>query len=85
MAPYVGIYNGEGFEMNDKLRTKEIKTYFGDKPFLSDDLYNFCGQGDVSSVSERGTFHLSGVDSLLPSVMGTEVCVVTSSHSRWLH
>ena len=27
--------------MNDKLRAKEIKTYFGDKPFNSDDLYDF--------------------------------------------
>jgi hypothetical protein len=27
--------------MNDKLRAKEIKTYFGDKPFNSTDLYNF--------------------------------------------
>lgn len=27
--------------MNDKLRAKEIKTYFGDKPFNSNDLYNF--------------------------------------------
>ena len=27
--------------MNDKLRAKEIKTYFGDKPFSSTDLYNF--------------------------------------------
>jgi len=27
--------------MNNKLRAKVIKTYFGDKPFNSDDLYNF--------------------------------------------
>lgn len=27
--------------MNDKLRAKGIKTFFGDKPFNSDDLYNF--------------------------------------------
>ncbi len=27
--------------MNNKLRAKKIKTYFGDKPFKSDDLYNF--------------------------------------------
>ncbi len=27
--------------MNDKLRTKEIKIYFGDKPFSSNDLYRF--------------------------------------------
>jgi hypothetical protein len=27
--------------MNNKLRAKDIKIYFGDKPFKSDDLYNF--------------------------------------------
>ncbi|WP_313125828.1 DUF6577 family protein [Proteiniclasticum ruminis] len=27
--------------MNDKLRAEEIKVYFGDKPFNSNDLYNF--------------------------------------------
>lgn len=32
---------GYEMEMNSKLRAKEIKTYFGDKPFNSDDLYNF--------------------------------------------
>ena len=27
--------------MSDKLRAKEIKSYFGDKPFNSNDLYDF--------------------------------------------
>jgi hypothetical protein len=35
------MLNWRSIEMSNKLRAKDIKTYFGEKPFMSDDLYSF--------------------------------------------
>ncbi len=35
--------------MNDKLKVDEIKTFFGDRPFTSDELYHFYKHNKIYS------------------------------------
>lgn len=56
--------------MNDKLRAKEIKIYFGDKPFKSDDLYNFYAkyEPDLKKTTFRSRVHTLKNDGVISTL-----------------